>query len=76
MRCGESAYYSEDINDINRIVSVYGLSVKEVKTETPYFININDFYTHNAKITRKYVVIPDRVLEATIYIIYLLAELI
>lgn len=57
------------INDINRIVSVYGLSVKEVKTETPYFININDFYTHNAKITRKYVVIPDRVLEATIYII-------
>ena len=57
------------INDINRIVSVYGLSVKEVKTETPYFININDFYTHNAKITRKYVVISDRVLEATIYII-------
>ena len=55
------------INDINRIVSVYGLSVKEVKTETPYFININDFYTHNAKITRKNVVIPDRVLEATIY---------
>ena len=55
------------INDINRIVSVYGLSVKEVKTETPYFIN--DFYTHNAKITRKNVVIPDRVMEATIYII-------
>ena len=44
------------MNDINRIVSVYGLSVKEVKTETPYFININDFYTHNAKITRKNVV--------------------
>ena len=57
------------INDINRIVSVYGLSVKEVKTETPYFININDFYTDNAKTTRKNVVIPDRVLEATIYII-------
>ena len=40
------------INDINRIVSVYGLSVKEVKTETPYFININDFYTHNANLDK------------------------
>ena len=50
------------------MVSVYGLTVKEVNTETPYFININDFYIHNAKVKRKNVVIPDKVLEATIYI--------
>ena len=30
-------------------------------------LSTGHFYTHNAKITRKNVVIPDRVLEATIY---------
>lgn len=59
---------SKLMNDINKMVSVYGLTVKEVNTETPYFININDFYIHNAKVKRKNMVIPDKVLEATIYI--------
>lgn len=60
---------SKLIDDINKMLAVYELSVKDVEVETPYFININDFYTHNAKITRKDIVIPDRVLNATIYFI-------
>ena len=59
---------SKFMNDINKMVSVYGLTVKEVNTETPYFINIDDFYIHNAEVKRKNMVIPDKVLEATIYI--------
>ncbi len=71
IHCSDVVYVvkkSKLIDDINKMVSVYGLSIKDVSVEEPYFIGINDFYTHNAKITEKNMVISDRVLDATIYI--------
>lgn len=59
------------IRDLNKIVSTYGLSVDTVNVEDPFFYSINDFLTHNRIETCLISNKPNKVLNSTIYVLFL-----